>query len=115
LVEDLHWADLSSSQALLSAVKRLDRDRVLVLITSRRGASAEWDRFVLGSERCHRLFLADFTVDEVAALAAAKGVELTHRQAPRLHAHTRGHPLYVQTGPSGPGRRCAYAVLALSA
>ena len=51
----------------------------------------------MGSERCHRLFLADFTVDEVAALAAAKGVELTHRQAARLHAHTRGHPLYVQT------------------
>ena len=39
VVEDLHWADLSSSQALLSAVKRLDRDRVLVLITSRSGAS----------------------------------------------------------------------------
>jgi DNA-binding CsgD family transcriptional regulator len=97
LVEDLHWADPSSSQALLSAVKRLDRDRVLVLITSRRGASPEWDRFVVGSERCRRLFLADFTVDEVAALAAAKGLELTHRQAARLHAHTRGHPLYVQT------------------
>ena len=97
LVEDLHWADSSSSQALLSAVKRLDRDRVLVLITSRGGASVEWERFVVGSERCHRLVLADFTVDEVAALAAAKGVELTHRQAARLHAHTRGHPLYVRT------------------
>ena len=97
LVEDLHWADLSSSQALLSAVKRLDRDRVLVLITSRSGAGPEWDRFVVGSERCHRLVLADFTVDEVAAFAAAKGLELTHRQAARLHAHTRGHPLYVQT------------------
>ena len=56
------------------------------------GRRGPWERFVLDSERCHRLVLADFDVDEVAALAAAKGVELTHRQAVRLHAHTRGHP-----------------------
>jgi DNA-binding CsgD family transcriptional regulator len=97
VVEDLHWADHSSSQALLSAVKRLDRDRVLVIITSRPDAGEGWDRFVLGSELCRRVALADFTVDDVATLAGAKGVQLTHRQAVRLHAHTRGHPLYVQT------------------
>ena len=97
VVEDLHWADLSSSQALLSAVKRLERDRVLVVITSRPGVGEGWERFVLDPDRCQRLLLADFDVDEVAALAAAAGVDLTHRQAVRLQAHTRGQPLYVRT------------------
>ena len=97
VVEDLHWADLSSSQALLSAVKRLERDRVLVVLTSRPGVGEGWERFVLDADRCQRLVLADFDVDEVAALAAAGGVELTHRQAVRLHTHTRGQPLYVRT------------------
>jgi DNA-binding CsgD family transcriptional regulator len=97
VVEDLHWADLSSSQALLSAVKRLERDRVLVVLTSRPGVGEGWERFVLDPDRCQRLLLANFDVDEVAALAAAAGVELTHRQAVRLHTHTRGQPLYVRT------------------
>ena len=34
---------------------------------------------------------------EVAALAAVLGVDLSHRQAARLHGHTQGHPLYVRT------------------
>ena len=97
VVEDLHWADPGSSRALLSAVKRLDRDRVLVVITSRPGPGEGWERFVLDSERCQRIVLGDFDVDEVAALAAAQAVELTHRQALRLHADTQGHPLYVRT------------------
>ena len=51
----------------------------------------------MDADRCRRLALGDFDVEEVAALAAFAGVELTHRQAARLHDHTRGHPLYVRT------------------
>jgi DNA-binding NarL/FixJ family response regulator/Tfp pilus assembly protein PilF len=97
LVEDFHWADAASSQALLSAARRLDQDRLVVILTSRFPPDQGWDRFLSDSDRCCRLVLADFDVDEVAALAAATGVELTHRQAVRLHAHTGGHPLYVRT------------------
>ncbi len=53
--------------------------------------------FGMDADRCRRLALGDFDVEEVAALAAFAGVELTHRQAARLHDHTRGHPLYVRT------------------
>jgi hypothetical protein len=46
LVEDLHWADSRSSQALLTAVNRLDRDRVGSSGTSqgqRRRTLRSWD------------------------------------------------------------------------
>jgi hypothetical protein len=39
VVDDLHWADTDSRAALLAAVRRLAGDRVLVLVTSRPGAS----------------------------------------------------------------------------
>jgi DNA-binding CsgD family transcriptional regulator len=97
VVEDLHWADIASRQALLSAVKRLDRDRVAVMITSRPHPDAGWDRFRMDPDRCAELILAGFNVAEVAALSAASGIELTHRQAARLYGHTGGHPLYVRT------------------
>ena len=97
VVEDLHWADVGSCQALLSAVKRLDTDRVVVIITSRPRSDHGWDRLRMDADRCRQLVLADFDVEEVAALAAVGGVELTHRQAARLHGHTQGHPLYVRT------------------
>jgi DNA-binding CsgD family transcriptional regulator/tetratricopeptide (TPR) repeat protein len=97
LVEDFHWADVGSRQALLAAVKRLDRDRVLVMITSRPSSDDGWDRFRMDPDRCRQVALSDFDVEEVAEMAAAAGMELTHRQAVRLHEHTQGHPLWVRT------------------
>jgi DNA-binding CsgD family transcriptional regulator len=97
VVEDLHSADVGSCQALLGAVKRLDQDRVVVIITSRPESDEGWARFRMDGDRCRRVVLADFDVEEVVALAAVIGVELTHSQAARLHGHTQGHPLYVRT------------------
>ena len=97
VVEDLHWADVASRQALVSAVRRLDRDRVMVVITSRPRLDDGWDRLRQDRERCRDVVLTDFTVGEVAALSRLSGVELTDRQAARLHGHTGGHPLYVRT------------------
>jgi predicted ATPase len=46
MVEDLHWADAASCQALLTVARRLDRDKVVVLISSRPGPRADgWERF----------------------------------------------------------------------
>ena len=97
VVEDLHWADIESSKALLSAVQRLDNDRVVVCITTRPGAHHGWERFRSDPERCVCVTLAPFDVDEVSLVAAAAGVDLTPYQAERLHSHTGGHPLYVRT------------------
>jgi hypothetical protein len=95
--DEFHWADIGSRQALLAAVRRLDKDRLVVIVTSRPGFDEPWDRFRMDTDRCRQVLLADFNVEEVATLAAVVGVELTHRQAERLQVHTRGHPLWVRT------------------
>jgi DNA-binding CsgD family transcriptional regulator len=97
VIEDFHWADVDSRQALLVAVKRLDRDRVLVVITSRPGTDDGWDRLRVDSDRCRQVVVSEFDIEEVVALAEVVGVEMTHHQAARLHDHTRGHPLWVRT------------------
>src|SRR5579875_2497408 len=43
-IEDVHWADRESALALISAIRRLDRDRVLVIVTSRPSPSEDWER-----------------------------------------------------------------------
>src|SRR5262249_50548863 len=52
LIEDLHWADQESSDAILFAVRRLRADRVLVVLSTRPGHLGRlgegWPRFVAG-------------------------------------------------------------------
>jgi DNA-binding CsgD family transcriptional regulator len=97
VVEDLHWADGPSSRALLSAVQRLDRDRLIVLVTTRPGLHDGWERLRSDPERCLAITLAPFEVEGVLQLASSVGIDLTPFQAERLRAHTGGHPLYLRT------------------
>jgi len=97
VIEDVHWADSFSVAALISAVKRLDQDRVVVIVTSRAPPDEGWDRLVRDEEHCRRLVLASFGTDEVLALASQAGIELNQRQAERLRHHTGGHPIWVRT------------------
>lgn len=99
VVEDLHWADRESRLALLTAARRLDTDRVVMVVTSRRGGVAAdgWDRFCLDERRCQRIVLGGLSQDEVAEMSQRSGLPLTHRAVRRLHAHTGGLPLYVRT------------------
>ncbi|HEX4016843.1 MAG TPA: AAA family ATPase, partial [Frankiaceae bacterium] len=97
VVEDAHWADAPSTLALITAVRRLDQDRVLVLVTSRPAAGPEWERLSSDEERCSRVTLGSFDAGEVSRLAAVHGVALTMREATRLWSHTGGHPIWVRT------------------
>jgi DNA-binding CsgD family transcriptional regulator/tetratricopeptide (TPR) repeat protein len=99
IVEDLHWADAASRQALLTTARRLGDDRVVMLVTSRPGAADDdgWGRLIADPDRCQRVTLGVLSTDEVAELAGRSGVPMTRRAAERLHRHTGGHPLYVQT------------------
>lgn len=99
LVEDLHWADAASRQALLTVGRRLDQDRVVLLVTSRPGSGAAdgWERFSQDPDRCLRVQLGALAPAEVAELAARAGKRLAGPDAERLHRHTQGHPLYVRT------------------
>ncbi len=99
VVEDLHWADAASRQALLTAARRLHDDKVMLLMTSRpdAGAADSWERFRLEPGTCRRIVLGSLSQDEVAKLAQAAGKPLTSRHAERLYRHTQGHALYVRT------------------
>lgn len=99
VIEDIHWADVSSRQALLTTARRLGHDQVIMFITTRLGAADDdgWHRFSLDTERCRRITLQPLTVAEVAEIARRSHVALAHRDAQRLHRHTGGHPLYVRT------------------
>ena len=58
VVEDLHWADLASRQALLTAARRLRNDRSLIVLTSRPVSRDDgWDRFTSDPDRCVRINL----------------------------------------------------------
>ena len=99
VIEDLHWADRESRLALLTAAQRLDRDGVVMLVTSRPDATGDdgWDRFCVDNPRCRRVVLGGLGPEDVAEMGRQAGVSLTARAAERLHAHTGGHPLYVRT------------------
>jgi len=108
-VDDLHWADSGSATALLFALRRMQGDRVLGLMTARPGELGRlgegWSRFVSGDYRASRIRLGGLAAGEIAALGRALGTaEVSHRAAANLRAHTGGSPLYCralleETGP----------------
>src|SRR6185437_15708149 len=85
-VEDLHWADAGSRAALAAMVRRLGREPVLLVITSRPGAAAGdgWDRLLGDENRCCALTLGPLSAEQVAQWATALGIALTRAQADRL-------------------------------
>jgi hypothetical protein len=99
VIEDVHWADAASREALLTAARRLENDRVVMLLTSRpdAGVADGWDRFCMDPDRCARVVLGALSSGEVLELALGLGVALTTKEAVRLHSHTGGHPLYART------------------
>jgi DNA-binding CsgD family transcriptional regulator len=97
VVEDLHWADTASRQALLTFARRLEQDRVLLIVTSRpRATSDGWERLQLDPARCTVLSVEPFSIADVAALAELLDLPLGPESTERLHHHTDGHPLYVR-------------------
>jgi hypothetical protein len=100
VVDDAHWADLPSLQAMLFSFRRLQRDQVLVLLAVR---EEESDRIpagvhrVLAAGRGRRIRLDGLDADAIGQIAAAVGVPgLSKPQLRRLTEHTGGNPLYAR-------------------
>jgi len=97
VLEDLHWSDDASAEALRFALRRLGSVRLLTIATVRPpfpGRLGEgWRRLVGGSGRLMHLD----GLDEIAlvAMASAFGRQLGARRASQLRAHTDGNPLWV--------------------
>jgi len=99
VLDDLQWADRPSLRAVLSALRRLRADKVLIVVSARSGAlvDAGWARFVGGDSRVMRVCLGSLEAGDLTELAAALGLgQLSYRGACRLAAHTGAHALYCR-------------------
>lgn len=94
LVDDMHWADEPSRQALAGVVDRLDGSRALVVTAAR-----PHDRFGATSRSTRRLVLSPLPVDDIAALVANLALlpdaPWTSSFAGALYEATGGSPLLV--------------------
>ena len=99
VVEDMHWADAGSREALVTMARRLDAEPVALVLTSRPGGGDAdgWDRIVNDEMRCRTIQLGPISEQQVGEWANRIGIRLTSAQAARLQGHTGGHPLYVKT------------------
>lgn len=101
VIDDVHWADRPSLEALTFMLRRLRFDNVLALLTSRTDAE---NMLPVGLLRLtdkptgDRIRLDGLSVGELKALGSVIATDrLTPRVARRLHEYTEGNPLYALT------------------
>lgn len=99
-VDDAHWADRPSLQALVFALRRLVADRVLAVLTVRDESVADLPdsltRLVQG-QRGTALSLRGLDERDLRDLAAAMGVgDIDSTAARRLRYGTQGNPLHAR-------------------
>lgn len=100
VVDDVHWADTASLQALTFALRRLRSEPVLALLAVRRQQLHRLPSGLVGladSRRGLRVPLDGLQPPELAELAwrLDRG-ELSHAAVERLHRHTDGNPLHAR-------------------
>ena len=99
-VDDAHLMDRPTAGALLFALRRLQADRVAVLVVTRPDGldrfGSGWTRLLNDSRLTVRVRLGGLTGPEVIELAGRLDYgSLTRSAGERLREHTDGHPLYV--------------------
>jgi DNA-binding NarL/FixJ family response regulator len=101
-IEDVHWCDAASLDAIAFAWRRLAGDRVLLVVTTRPPGDGEppppaaFARLV-ARRATVRVTLGGFDAGDVAQLAAHLGKPLTPEIAQVIVDHTGGLPLHVRT------------------
>ena len=100
VLDDAHWADVPSLQALGFALRRLRSSRVLALLSARDVSTDQLPaslRRLVATPPAARLRLRGLGVDELRTLSTALGAGvLPLRAAERLHEHTGGNPLHAR-------------------
>ncbi|MFB9267261.1 AAA family ATPase [Bradyrhizobium erythrophlei] len=102
-LEDLHWADVSTTQLLESVARRAARTAFLVIGTYRDVDLSREDPFALGIEHLSRLpsvsriALKQLNVDDVARMLRSLSGQDPPEQLVRLiYAETEGVPFFVE-------------------
>jgi len=108
VIDDLQWADTPSARALLFTARRIQADRVLVVVSTRAGELSRlgegWQRFLAGDHRAERIRLGGLGPEDMVALAQALGAgTLSRRAASRLLEETGGNSLYCRAVLEEPG------------
>src|SRR3954469_1487422 len=102
VVEDVHWADDATLDALAYAARRIDRVPAVLLLTFRDEQQPALARLlgVVAGARHHRLALEPLSRDAVQRLSAGRGTD-----GAALHRITGGNPFFVsEVLASPPGR-----------
>ena len=97
-LDDLHWADRESVEALTWMLQRASGDRLLVGIASRPLASTEhpaWQRWSSGRGRVLPVPLTGLTLENATRLLRDVRPDLNPATARRLWEHTDGNPSYL--------------------
>jgi DNA-binding CsgD family transcriptional regulator len=96
LVDDAHWLDDASGDALLFVARRLDAEGIVLLFAAREGEAREFHAPALAELR-----LAGLDADAAAALLDRHaGIALSPETRARLVEGTGGHPLALLELPS---------------
>jgi ATP/maltotriose-dependent transcriptional regulator MalT len=96
LVDDAHWADSLSLQALTFTFRRLQAERVLGLVLHRDARLTDGLWRLASSDRGTVVRLPGLEADELLRLGDQLGIRhLSRRSALLLAAHTEGNPLYA--------------------
>jgi DNA-binding CsgD family transcriptional regulator len=98
VIDDAHWADIASLQALGFALRRLVADRVLAVVCVRTEETAGLPSWVprLRDQRGARIHLEGLSEPELRALAVAIGAgELRPHDSSVLRSNSGGNPLYA--------------------
>ncbi|MFF5004164.1 AAA family ATPase [Streptomyces phaeochromogenes] len=100
VLDDAHWADQPSMNALTFTLRRLRFDRVLTIVALRDPDVLQLPggiRRLLTDVRTRHMSLDGLSPGELSLLSAKLGTEqLSHAASVRLHAHTQGNPLHAQ-------------------
>ncbi|MDO5669986.1 MAG: LuxR C-terminal-related transcriptional regulator [Corynebacterium sp.] len=99
IVDDAHWADVTSLRALIEATRRLQHGRLAVIMTTADTDDADDDLPMsrLRDMADHAITLAPLDVEDVAALALSSiGAHLSPLAAAELRDLTGGRPGRIQ-------------------
>ncbi len=104
-LEDAHWADLATVDALGALVKRRDPAHLLLVVTERKADALATGHAVVGVQRdlvsrglAEEIALAPFGSDDLRAylVARCRGLEAHGEIAVWLQQQTAGNPLFVR-------------------